>query len=183
MQWHRQTWALDFLQHACRDHRAGWDLDLPGLLSLISPDALVFSGSRASLRSCLWSLRSLSEVLSFGLGARRNCSGNARWPWLWNACTVGFLLLLYESLAPCYSWHVGGYTVCKLITCDRVVAKQLNIFHARRHSQLSCCCSLKDTSPVLCKGASTAAWWERSHGLLIKSCAALAAWGLIQGSP
>lgn len=115
----------------------------------MSPDALVCSGSRTSSRS----YNSLYGVLAFGLGARRSCSGNAGRPRLKIACAVGFLLLLHRVRLHIILDSRDTYMVCRLVTCDRVIAKELNVFHAKEHNQLSWCHISKDTSPGLWKDA------------------------------
>lgn len=156
----RQMQTLDFLSCAHRADGAGGGSDRPALLSLIAPDALLCTGSRTSSRSCLPSLCSLSSILSFGLGARRSCEETAAEERWWRGLLAptspgpGSILFL--------TWQ--GSMVCKPITCDKVVGKELNIFHARRRNQLSRCRILKDTSPPPWRGAPAAMWWERSPG-------------------
>lgn len=120
----------DFLQCGHRGSKGGGDSGPPGLLSLVSLDALVLSGSQASSRSCLLPLLSLSWVLSFGLGGSRSCSGDAGRPWYWNMCPVGCLLLLHMNVAPHYPSHAG---MCGLQTHGM---SQGSVFHPGGHKQL-----------------------------------------------
>lgn len=164
---HSQTWTLRFLQCAHRNNRAGRGSDV-----LSVPDIPRGFG-------LLWEQRFLEVLPPIFLlpfwGAV--CCG-----WepedavlvIHEECTVGFLLLLHRSLTPYYSWHVG---IHGLQTHNATGWLLKNIFHAKGYNWFSCCCISKDTSPVLRKGAPTAAWWKRSLRLLIKSRAALVAWG------